>query len=79
VFAIVGRTSGEILSYRGRMVVHHDRAELEFLFPGEKIVMLNGYSREEVAQKYGRPAMHLKDHPDMDAVQWPLDRKRFLV
>lgn len=79
MFAIAGRTSGEILSYRGRMVVHHDRREMEYLFPGERIVMLVGYTREEVAHKYGRPAMLLKDHPDMAAVSWPINPKEFVT
>lgn len=79
MFAIIGRTSGEILSYRGRMVLHHDRRELEYLFPGERIAMLTGYTREEVAHHYGRPAMHLKNHPDMAAVSWPINPKEFVT
>jgi len=79
MFAIEGRTTKEILSFRGRIVLHHDRRELEYLFPGEKVVMLRGYTREECAQLYGRPAMLLRDHPDMAAVEWPLDPRRFLT
>lgn len=79
MFAIAGRTSGEILSYRGRMVLHHDRRELEYLFPGERIVMLRGYTVAECAQLYGRPAMRLQDHPDMGAVSWPINPKEFVT
>lgn len=78
MFALEGVVTKEILSYRGRMVLHHDRRELEFLFPGYKVVMLTGYSVQECAQHYGRPAMLLKEHPDMAAVDWPLNPRRFL-
>lgn len=79
MFAIEGRTTKEILTFNGRMVLHHDRRDLEYLFPGERIVMLRGYTRAECAQLYGRPAMLLKDHPDMAAVSWPLNPKEFVT
>lgn len=78
MFAIEGATTKEILSFRGKMVLHHDKAEMEFIFPGQRVVVLNGYTIQECAQKYGRPAMWLKDHPDMANVEWPLDPRRFL-
>lgn len=77
MFAMVGSVTGEILSYAGRMVLHDNRAELEWLCPGVRVVELPGRSPEEVAHRYGRPAMLLRDHPDMAPVRWPLDRRDF--
>lgn len=78
MYALVGTSSHELLSWRGRMVLHENRAEMEYLFPLTQVVRLNGDSLEEVAHRYGRPVMRLRDHPDMAAVEWPLDRRKFL-
>lgn len=78
MFAIEGAVTKEILSFRGKMVVHHDRREMEYLFPGQRVVMLSGYTIQECAHKYGRPAMWLKDHPDMASVKFPINPKEFL-
>lgn len=77
MYAMVGPATGEILSHGGRMVLHGDRAELEWLCPGVRVVKVRGESPEEVAHRYGRPAMLLRDHPDMAPVRWPLDRRDF--
>ena len=70
--------AGEPWSYRGALLVHDDQAELEFLIPGHRVVRLNGFTEDEVSHRYGRPVMRWRDHPDMAAVQWPLNRKDFL-
>lgn len=79
MWAMEGETTHELLTYQGRIIVHPSRAELEFLVPAgvHRYVELLGSSAEEVAHRYGRPAVLLKDHPDMNAVTWPLDRGRF--
>lgn len=78
MWAMAGHLSREVLSFEGRMVVHPDRAELEFLIgDSARLVELTGSTPEEVAHRYGRPAMLLRHHPDMAAVTWPLDRKAF--
>jgi hypothetical protein len=78
MFALRGCNSGEPLSYKGRILLHHDRRELEYLFPGQPVMMLNGFTPEAVAHEYGRPVMRLRDHPDMAAVECPLDPRRFV-
>lgn len=70
-FALVGRSSGELLSYRGRVITHPDRAEMEFLFPAERVVALPTWVQPE-------QTMRLQDHPDMAPVTFPLDRREFL-
>lgn len=64
-YAIVGRNSGELLSWRGRVLVHDDKSEVEFLLPNERVVPLPSWIDESLT-------MALKDHPDMEAVQFPL-------
>lgn len=79
MFGMVGRTSGELLSFNGRMLIHDNRAEVEWLFRDtiRAAVVLRGSTVEEVAHRYGRPVMLLRDHPDMSAVRFPLDPKDF--
>lgn len=69
LWALVGQVSGELLSHQGRVLVHEDRAEMEWLVPDHRTV--------EVRPEIGRPTMRLRDHPDMNAVVWPLDRRDF--
>lgn len=66
-YALKGSVSGELLSYRGQILVHDNRGELEWLFPHEPVVPYSG----------ALPTMRLADHPDMAAVTWPLNREDF--
>ncbi len=69
LWALVGARTGEVLSWRGRVLVHPDRAELEFLFPAARVVAC---PPDLVAA-----SLPLAAHPDMAAVRWPLDRRDF--
>lgn len=64
-WCLVGVVSGEILTYQGRAIVHENKQELEYLFPANRVVPLPSYWGEELT-------FPLKDHPDMDTVQFPL-------
>lgn len=66
-YALKGSVSGELLTYQGRILVHNNRGELEWLFPGERVVPYDG----------ALPTLPIRDHPDMAAVTWPLDRRNF--
>ncbi len=77
-FAVEGTATRELLSYRGSLLVHEDRAELEYLIPGFRVVAVSGGTPEEIAARYGRPVMQWREHPDMAAVRWPIDRRDFL-
>lgn len=68
-FAIVGDVSGDLLTLGGRVIVHPDRSEMEFLFPLARIVRLSDGDNG--------PILQLKDHPSMAPVQWPLNPKDF--
>lgn len=68
-FGLVGSISGELLTYHGKTLVHPNRYELEWLFPGMRVVKLN--------TSFQRPTMPVKDHPDLAAVRWPLNKEDF--
>lgn len=69
LWALYGATSREVLSYGGRAIVHGNRAELEFLFPGCRVV--------ECPPDLAETGLPLHAHPDMAAVTFPLDRRQF--
>lgn len=79
MWAMEGEVTHELLSLGGRVLVHDNRYEMEFLVPVGvfRYVELQGSTPEEVGARLGRPAMLLRDHPDMSAVTWPLDRRNF--
>lgn len=77
-YASRGPASGELLSYRGRLLIHDSPDELEWLIPGFRAVPLRGDEPEEIASRLGQPVMRWAEHPDMAAVRWPLNRKDFL-
>lgn len=75
-FAIEGKRSGELLSYRGAVLYHDNKRELEWLFP--KQYASGAYRTVELpVSGIGRPIMRLADHPDMQAVRFPLDPAEF--
>lgn len=64
-YVLVGRTTKDALSYKGKIIVHDNAEELAYLFPNERVAPLPSYVDDSLT-------MSLKDHPDMDSVQFPL-------
>lgn len=70
-YAMLGEVSKELLTYNGKVIVHDNREEFEFLVPtGGKVIRITGGN-------LGQPTIRLRDHPDMASVRWPLDRRDF--
>lgn len=65
-WCLVGTSSGEVLTYQMRAIVHENKRELEYLFPANRVVQLPPYWEDNTVA--------LKDHPDMDTVVFPLDQ-----
>lgn len=65
IYVLVGKRTNEPLSYQGQIIVHSSKAELEYLFPETRVEPAPGYVLTS-------PTMQLKDHPDMNAVQFPI-------
>jgi len=69
-YAMVGDVSHEPLSYCGLILYHTDRAEMEYLFAGAKVVELGDQIPEQ-------DCMSITQHPDLVSVRWPLQREDF--
>lgn len=70
-YGLVGPRSGELLTYRGKVLTHDDKAELEFLFPTSRVVRLSDGD-------LGQPTMSIKQHPQLASTTWPLQREDFV-
>ena len=69
-YALRGDVSRELLSYGGRVLVHHDPAELAYLITGATPVVLPaGFADAEV--------MPISAHPELCTVRFPLNREDF--
>lgn len=66
MWCLVGAVSGDVLTYRGFLLVHDNKRELEHLFPGNKVVAKPEWFGDDLT-------MSIKNHPDMDAVVFPLE------
>lgn len=60
--------TGDVFTYGGNVLVHENRAELEFLFPGRQCADVT----ESVL-----PKMRLVNHPGMRGIRFPLQRNDF--
>lgn len=69
-YALYGRCSRDFLTFGGRVLVHDDRAEMEFLFPGCPV-------RELPADIPADQTLPIEHHPDLAATTFPLDRNEF--
>lgn len=69
-YGLVGAASGELLTHGGRVLSHDSQAELEFLFPGARVVNLPSHIPPE-------RTLPVSAHPEMASVRFPLDRRDF--
>jgi len=74
MWAIMGQVTRDLLTYRGRPVVHDNRDELQWLLPGAVLVRV---SDQDLRARSPLPPLPLRDHPDMAGAAWPLDREEF--
>lgn len=71
-YGVMGARSRDFLTYMGRVIVHDNKAELEFLIRGEVRIM-------ELPRDWPvDQTISIKDHPDFASVQWPLTRNQFV-
>lgn len=70
MFALQGANSGELLSYGGKVLVHDNARELEYLVPrGAKVVRCPRMEEDQV--------LSIRLHPDLATVRWPLRKEDF--
>ena len=64
----ISTSDGWVATFKGRMLVHDCREEMEFLFPRHRIVEVTGTSM---------PIMWVKHHPQVQSVSFPIDKATF--
>ena len=70
-YALQGATSRDLLTYGGKVLVHDNRPELEFLMAGDVHIV---ECPRDIPPDQTLP---IRYHPQLAAVTWPLDRKDF--
>lgn len=71
-YGLYGRMSADFITYGGRILWHTDAAELAYLFP------VGTTQVREIPRDVPDDLMlHVRHHPSMSAVSWPLDRTQF--
>jgi hypothetical protein len=78
-YAMKGMTSRELISYRGAIIVHDNRHEMEWLHQksvDDGIVAVVEISARLVSE---RPVIRLRNHPDYAGITFPIDRDDFRV
>lgn len=69
-WAIEGPVSRDLLTYRGKVIIHNSRPELEWLIDGARIVPC---PRDIPPEQ----CIELRFHPNFDDCSWPLRREEF--
>lgn len=70
-YGLYGHGTHDFLTYGGRILVHNNKAEMEFLFTGSHDV------RELPPSIPVDQTMPIRLHPCLSTVTWPLDRRNF--
>lgn len=69
IYCLVGKQTKDLLSYQGRVIVHWDKEELEFLVPGVEVRRLNMMPPN---------FLHLSEHPAIKGrFSFPIDKDEF--
>lgn len=74
MFALVGETTHDLLTFEGRPIVHDNRAELEWLLPRARVVPVTD---RDLKTRSPFPPLPLREHPGLCHLSWPLDRTEF--
>jgi hypothetical protein len=70
-YALQGALSRDLLTWNGKVLVHGDKAEMEFLVTGD--VRVIPCPRNIPPEQ----TLEIRFHPNFASVTWPLDRKDF--
>jgi hypothetical protein len=70
-YALQGALSRDLLTWNGKVLVHDDRAEMEFLFTGD--VRVIPCPRDIPPEQ----TLSICHHPNLASVTWPLRREDF--
>lgn len=69
LYALWGEQSRSWITRGGRVIAHHDRGEMEWLFPGATVRPLRGVAEGDL--------LMARDMPEFAGVTWPLRKDQF--
>jgi hypothetical protein len=70
-YALQGALSRDLLTWNGKVLVHGDRAEMEFLVTGD--VRVIDCPRDIPPEQ----TIEIRFHPNFVSVTWPLTKEQF--
>jgi hypothetical protein len=70
-YALQGALSRDLLTWNGKVLVHDDRAEMEFLVTGD--VRVIDCPRDIPPEQ----TLQIRYHPQLASVTWPLTKEQF--
>ncbi|MFF4346809.1 hypothetical protein [Streptomyces sp. NPDC001530] len=70
-YALQGAISRDLLTWNGKVLVHGDRAEMEFLVTGD--VRVIPCPRDIPPEQ----TLEIRFHPQLASVTWPLTKEQF--
>lgn len=70
-YALQGALSRDLLTWNGRILVHDNAAEMEFLFTGD--VRVIDCPRDIPPDQ----TLQIRFHPQLASVTWPLTKEQF--
>jgi hypothetical protein len=70
-YALQGALSRDLLTWNGRVLVHDNAAEMEFLFAGD--VRVIPCPRDIPPEQ----TLDIRFHPQLASVTWPLTKEQF--
>lgn len=68
MYAMWGRSAQSWISYKGKVLIHDNQGEMEFLFPGAVVRPITVRPEE---------GMSIKDHPECAHYRWPIRKEDF--
>lgn len=72
-YALKGRTSGKLVSWGGRLIIHDNKGEMQFLFEATSDAYVVPVNVNPDPEK----TIALWAVPGMEAVEWPLRKEDF--
>jgi hypothetical protein len=69
MYAIWSKAASSWISFRGKVLTHDNKGEMEFLFPGSSIRPIMWVAPDDM--------LSIKDHPDCATYRWPLRKEDF--
>jgi len=73
-YALYGEHSRDLLTLDGRVIVHDNRDEMQFLLPNARVVPV---TEADLRARSPLPVLPLREHPGLGHLSWPLKRGDF--